>query len=120
MGKVWLPYKTMITEDEALEDIERNKPPNEHTAMQMERWVNTLPPLEKIALRAHYIYWPYTMARAWDMTTEDLNLRRMRRVRREAERMGLARHEIEKIGVDEYHRLVGSAVAELREMMRVA
>jgi hypothetical protein len=48
------------------------------------------------------------MKHAWNLTAEDLAVRRARR---------LARITGSRLDVEEYHRLVGSAVAELREAM---
>jgi hypothetical protein len=108
MGKVALPYKVMIDEDEALEEMERSREPDRIWAERMEGWVQSLEPWRRIAIQTHYIHWPDSMKHAWNLTAEDLAVRRARR---------LARITGSRLDVEEYHRLVGSAVAELREAM---
>jgi hypothetical protein len=44
MGKVALPYKVMIDEDEALEEMERSREPDRIWAERMEGWVQSLEP----------------------------------------------------------------------------
>lgn len=110
MGKVMLPYKVMIDEDEALEEMERTKEPDRIWAERVEVWVQQLEPWQKIAFQTHYIYWPESMKAAWHLTQDDLDIRRARR---------LARATGQRVDVDEYHRLVGSAVAELREAFQM-
>ena len=108
MGKVALPYKVMIDEDEALDEMERSREPDRIWAERVEGWVQELEPWKRIAIQTQFIHWPDSMKVAWNLTGDDLAIRRARRV---------ARIFGTRPDVDEYHRLVGSAVAELREMM---
>ena len=111
MAKVWVSYKVMVTEDEWLE---QNKPPiYEAGAVRVEEWVNQLEPWHKIAVRTHYIHYPDSLLGAWDLPREQLDLLRSRRVQRHI-REGGGGHRVD---VDEYHRLVGAAVAELRDAL---
>lgn len=108
MGRVYLPYKTMITEDEALEEIERHREPDRIWAERVETWVQQLEPWQKYAIQTHYIHWPHSMGRAWELSSDQLAERRARR---------LARFTGRRADVDEYHRTVGEAVANLRTML---
>lgn len=108
MGKVMLPYKVLIDEEEALDEMERSREPDRPWAERVEVWVQQLEPWQKIALQTDYIHYPLSMMQAWHITREQLDMMRARR---------LARITGQRADVDEYHRLVGSAVAELREAL---
>lgn len=109
MGRVYLPYKVMIDEDEALEEMEREREPDRLWAERVETWVQQLEPSHKIALQTDFIHYPASMMKAWNITRDQLDMMRARRV---------ARHFGTRADVEEYHRLVGSAIAELRDMLR--
>lgn len=109
MGKVALPYKVMIDEDEALEEMERGREPDRIWAERVEVWVQGLDPKLKIALQTDFIHYPVSMMRAWNLSRDQLDAMRARRV---------ARHFGTRADVDEYNRLVGSAIAEVRDMLR--
>lgn len=108
MGRVYLPYKVMISEDEALEEIENHREPDRIWAERVEKWVQTLEPWQRYAVQTHYIHWPASMGRAWELTSDQLAERRARR---------LARFTGRRVDVDEYHRTVGEAVANLRALL---
>ena len=108
MGRVYLPYKTMITEDEALDELEAHREPDRIWAERIEGWVQRLPLSRRVALQTHYIHWPESMGRAWDLSSDQLAARRARR---------LARLTESRADVDEYHRTVGAAIADLRDTL---
>lgn len=110
MGKVMLPYKVMIDEDEALDEIERSREPDRIWAERVETWVQQLEPWGKIAVQTHYIHWPDSMRSAWNLSADDMKARRARRY---------ARITNTPFSTDGYERAVGTAVAELRERFQL-
>lgn len=108
MGRVYLPYKVLITEDEALDEMELSREPDRLWAERVEEWVQALDAAGKAAVQTHYIHWPDSMGRAWELSRDQLAERRARR---------LARITGKRADVDEYHRAVGGAIAKLREML---
>lgn len=117
MGKVMLPYKVMVTEDEALDEMARHKEPNEDWAMRIERWVCALPAYMRIAMKTHYIHIPDEMRRDWDLTSDQVAGWRFRRLKREYRAWHSLTGEVmpHVRDLDEYHRIFGAAYAELRE-----
>lgn len=108
MGRVYLPYKVMISEDEAIEELERTREPDRIWAERVERWVHSIPARERVAVQTHYIHWPESMGRAWELTRDQLDERRARRLSRVAGG---------RPDVDEYHRTLGSGRAALGDLL---
>ncbi len=54
--RVALPYRVLIDEDEALEQIEATREPDARWAELCERWVQQLQPESRVAVQTYYVY----------------------------------------------------------------
>lgn len=107
--RIALPYRVLIDEDEALEQIEATREPDARWAELCERWVQQLQPESRVAVQTYYVYVPEEMRSQWDLTADQIAGWRARR---------LARHLGRPVAVEEFDRVLGAAVAELRDALR--
>ena len=107
--RVALPYRVLISEDEALEQMEMSREPDARWAELAEGWIQQLDSWSRVAIQTHYVYVPDELRQQFDLTGDQLAGWRARR---------LARHVGRPVAVEEFDRLLGAAVAELREVLR--
>jgi hypothetical protein len=103
-----LPYKVLITETEALDDIETHSSPHEPSAIRVEQWVVQLPDPPRTAIRVHWVHIPDSVRHELGLTFDQLQERRARFASR-----SLHRH----IRLADYEREVGEGMAILRECL---
>lgn len=107
--RVARPYRVLIDEDEALEQIEATREPDARWAELCERWVQQLQPESRVAVQTYYVYVPEEMRAQCDLTADQIAGLRAR---------WLARHFGRPVAVEEFDRVLGGAVAELRDALR--
>ena len=99
------PYKTLISEDEALDELERRAPVEEHAAQRIERWITQIPRTPRAAIRTHWVYAPESDRFDADLTYDQWQ---MRRAWITGKRLGRQVH------LAEYETQVGEATFRLR------
>lgn len=99
------PYKTLITEDEALEDMERRAPAEEPAAIRVELWVNQLPRTPRAAIRTHWVYCSESDRYEAELTYDQWQ---MRRAWLTSKRLG------RQVTLTDYETQVGEATHRLR------
>ena len=107
--RIALPYRVLISEDEALEQIEATREPDARWAELAEGWIQQLDSWSRVAIQTHYVYVPNELQAQFDLTSDQLAGWRARR---------LARHLGRSVTVDEFNQVLGGAVAELRDALR--
>lgn len=107
------PYKTLIDETEALDEMERRAKPHEATAARVELWVGQLQILPRTAIRVHWVYAPEDKRREEHLTFDQWQDRRVWIVRDKLKKLGVEHWNLNR---QQFEREVGEGMVMLRDV----
>lgn len=108
------PYKTLVSETEALDEIERRAEPHEPSAHRMEMWINQLPVRPQVAVRVQWVYAPEEARRREHLDYDQWQERRVWKARKLLKQLAVANRRLNR---SEYEREVGEGMYILRQML---
>ena len=107
------PYKTLICETEALDEMERRAKPHEATAARVELWVSQLPVTPRTALRVHWVYAPEEKRREEHLDYDQWQERRVWTARKRLKALEVDHWNLTR---QQFEREVGEGMAIMREV----
>lgn len=104
------PYKTLTSEDDALDEMDRRREPHEPSAVRIEGWVVQLPDLPRAAIRVYWVDKPEWMRHITDRTFDQWQEERVWTMRKRlkatgAERWNVRREDLEREAGEGMHIL---------------